>query len=622
MVKYEGSLELNWINKDKSLLYEINEDEGVGLKPTWVDKNDIRVSEPRILKLHGEYGDPQNDNILIKGDNLLALRTLVELFRNRAENDKVKCIYIDPPFNTGSAFEHYDDNLEHSQWLTMMRDRLCLLRQLLRKDGVIFIHLDNNQIGYAQVILDEIFGRRNFLQLISIKKATTAGFKAINLCPTTVTEYILMYSKERDYYQDTPLFVETEYDEDYGKIITNPTDPPEKWEIRSLDEIILKLTGFSSWREAKDKWGSNWKDIRKSMKSDYALQNANCVISTKDLHKPSRAIIEIREISKKERDAVIVLKRDKSDDMFFYNGRCIAFYSSKLRYLNGKLRPTDLLTNFWSDVSWYGTAQEGDIVFKNSKKPERLIQRIIELSTKSKQQKIFSEALELFMRENEGSDKNEFIENKIIQSTYFQKIESKKITSDIVLDSFLGSGTTAAVAHKMGRRWIGIELGNHAETLCVPRLARVISGADQTGISKEIEWTGGGGFRYYTIGESVIQSDDMNWNLSYSELAKAVFMNYGFSEPQQTDTFEMIDNVFVGQGNRPGHFALCNVSKMAEIVKNDELTFWLNKLEDIFGGWVQVDLFTNKGVGIRADCLPENVQLKKIPESIMAKYGL
>lgn len=195
MTKYKGSLELNWINKDKSLLFEIDEEEGMGVKPVWVEKDDILVSEPRILKLKGEYGDPDNENMLIKGDNLLALRTLVEEFKNRDEKDKVKCIYIDPPFNTGSAFEHYDDNLEHSQWLTMMRDRLVLLKQLLREEGVILIHIDAREVSYLKVLLDEVFGRNNMISLLTVKVKDPAGVgqesPIFDIC-----EYILCYAKD------------------------------------------------------------------------------------------------------------------------------------------------------------------------------------------------------------------------------------------------------------------------------------------------------------------------------------------------------------------------------------------------------------------------------------------
>src|SRR3989344_4681409 len=153
--KFKGSLTLDWINKDKSLYYEIDESEGRGIKPVWVDKNDIRVSEPRILNFIKSYGDESGENMLIRGDNLLVLRTLVEQFKSRDEKDKVKCIYIDPPYNTGNAFDKYDDNLKHSEWLTMMRDRLVLLKKLMRKDGTVFVQVDQEEQAYLKMLMDE-----------------------------------------------------------------------------------------------------------------------------------------------------------------------------------------------------------------------------------------------------------------------------------------------------------------------------------------------------------------------------------------------------------------------------------------------------------------------------------
>ncbi|MDZ4299331.1 MAG: DNA methyltransferase [Candidatus Sungbacteria bacterium] len=150
---YKGSLRLDWINKDLSLYYEIDEKEGKGVRPVWVPRNDIRVAEPRILRFMKDHGDKTSENMLIKGDNLLVLRSLVEMFKGKPEKDKVKCIYIDPPFNTGNAFQHYEDNLEHSEWLTMMRDRLFLLRKLLRNNGAIFVHINIEEIHYLRLLL-------------------------------------------------------------------------------------------------------------------------------------------------------------------------------------------------------------------------------------------------------------------------------------------------------------------------------------------------------------------------------------------------------------------------------------------------------------------------------------
>ena len=189
---YKGSLRLDWINKDLSLYYEIDEKEGKGVRPVWVQKNDIRVAEPRILRFAKDFGDKTSNNMLIKGDNLLVLRSLVEMFKGRPDKEKVKCIYIDPPFNTGAAFDKYDDNLEHSEWLTMMRDRLFLLRKLLKKDGIIFVHLDTSEMAYARVLMDEIFGRINYLNTICLTTNDPSGFKATGGKIFSTANYLLV----------------------------------------------------------------------------------------------------------------------------------------------------------------------------------------------------------------------------------------------------------------------------------------------------------------------------------------------------------------------------------------------------------------------------------------------
>jgi adenine-specific DNA-methyltransferase len=452
-------LELIWPNKDKVLL---------GLKkdgkPVWGTKADV---EPRILVQlegigtinHDNVADPflQGDNLLIKGDNLLALKALERRF-----SEKIKCIYVDPPFNTGNAFEHYDDGLEHTIWLSMMKARLEILKNLLSKNGVIFVHIDNNEVGHLRVLMDEVFSRHNFVQMISEKRASPAGFKTINPGPLTVTDYILMYSRNKDFFKWKPSYVPVDYDENYDMVITNPQDEPEKWKFEKIHDIIYKREGFTSWRDAKTKWGTYWKVIRKSLCGTFALANAARVVSIRDPHKPSKTIRGLLEKSKAERDRVFVLKREKYVNIYILNGGALSFYKNKLREIDGELVPTEILTDLWDDINYAGIAEEGGVQFKNSKKPEMLLKRIIEMSTKP---------------------------------------------GEWVLDSFLGSGTTAAVAHKLGRKWIGIELGKHAETHCLPRLKRVVTGEDQTGISKQIAWKGGGGFRYCVLGESFFAKD-------------------------------------------------------------------------------------------------------------------
>ena len=369
--------------------------------------------------------------------------------KNRFEG-KIKLIYIDPPYNTGGDSFGYNDRFNHSTWLTFMKNRLEIARDLLRDDGVIFVQIDNNEYGYLSVLMDEIFGKGNFLQMISIKKATTAGFKAINFCPITVTEYLLMYAKKKNQYPNKVLYVEAEYNEDYDKVIVNKNEKPEKWKLIPLNDIILQQTGFQNWKEAEKQWGHLWKNIRKSLKASYALSHKDIVIATKDLHKPSESIQKLMTKSREKREKVFVLKREKGGDICFINGRSIAFYGSKFSEINGSDVPSEPLTNFWSDISWYGIADEGGVSLKNGKKPEKLLQRLIELSTEK---------------------------------------------GDIVLDFFLGSGTTCAVSHKMGRQYIGIEQLDYEDNDGVSRLKNVIK-CDESGISKAVGWKSGGSFVY------------------------------------------------------------------------------------------------------------------------------
>ena len=455
------------------------------LELTWIGKDDQPKLEPRILIEDPEksFGDKNTSNMLIYGDNLLALKALEQDFTG-----KIKCIYIDPPFNTGAAFEHFDDGIEHSLWLNMIRDRLVILKKLLKKDGSIYVHIDNNEQAYLKVLMDEIFKRQNFVQMISIKRASPAGFKVINPGPLTVTDYILLYAKDKDHLDYKPLRVPVSYDENYNLYITNPEDEPEKWTLDKLVELLYKRYNFKNWKDAKKAWGENWKVVRNSLLGDIAIELKDHVLSVRDPHKPSQAIKDMMAKSKKFPNKVHVIERVNYNPIYIYNGGSLSFYKEKLRDINGRLTPTALLTDFWDDLNFAGIAKEGGVQFKNSKKPEMLVKRILELSTHE---------------------------------------------SEYVLDSFLGSGTTAAVAHKMNRKWIGVELGEHCHTHCHPRLKSVVDGSDQSGISKSTKWQGGGGFKYYYLAPSLLKQDKYeNWIIderyNADMLAAAMAKHEGF----------------------------------------------------------------------------------------------
>ena len=565
-----GNLELSWINKDKSLYFEIDRKESRGKTPIWVPRNSLEVSEPRIFRVRERVGDPDEENMLIKGDNLLSLITLVQIFNVKEPYERVKAIYIDPPFNIGKAFEDYPDNLEHSQWLTMMRDRLILLKNLLRPDGVIFIHINDIEEHYLRVLMDQIFGRSNFINRITVKTKSPSGFKVVNLGVFETAEYILVYGKEKKNVKMKTLYVEDEYDTNYKYLILNKYEDPENWEIVDMQEHLAKEMGFKSKRDARNSVG---KSLFKEKIADYALENAQKVFRYTEINEDAgKETLELGEKSL-QNNKIYVLNRENHQPRYIQRGHEITFYSKKVKELRGKKVPVTLLTNIWTDIPYEGIAKEGNVKFKQSKKPEALVKRILELSTDP---------------------------------------------GDVVLDSFLGSGTTAAVAHKMRRKWIGIELGDHAESKCLMRLKSVVLGEDQTGVSKECQWKGGGGFTFYEIGPSILKAEDINWSILYKEIGESVFLNFGYpgiKEILGTEPFFCLSE-------RHREIAICLISKESIIINKEDLDKIIEQIESNYSDYESVEIYTNLGIPIYLEDLPFGYQLRKIPEHILKKYGL
>jgi adenine-specific DNA-methyltransferase len=451
------------------------------LELTWIGKSQVSKIEPRILiediqlSYHAKKKYNNNDlfdNKLIFGDNLLGLKAIENEYCN-----KVKCIFIDPPYNTGSAFDHYDDGLEHSIWLTLMRDRLVILHNLLREDGSLWIAIDDNEVHYLKAVCDEIFGRNNFVIQNTIKRSAPTGHKAINPSPVQVADYLLVYAKNKSKWNYKPQYTERNFDTAYNKFIENYEEGVNKWSFVSLKNALSKL-GISL-EECLKKYPE--RITRTAQPSFDAVSK-----ETKDL------IVE----SRKNPEKIFVQRRDNNPDIYLIKGDRILFYKDKIKFIDGKLVTGELLTNIWLDIPYQGIATEGNVVFPKGKKPEKLLQRIIDIAT------------------DEG---------------------------DIVLDSFAGSGTTGAVAHKLKRKWILIEFGEQCHSHIIPRLKAVINGEDQSGISKVVNWKGGGGFRYYKISSSLLEKDKWNnWiiNKSYNSnmLAAAVCKHEGFTyNPSETD---------------------------------------------------------------------------------------
>ena len=385
------------------------------------------------------------DNRLIHGDNLLALKALEQEFAG-----KIKCIYIDPPFNTGQAFEHYDDGLEHSLWLSLIRDRLQVLHSLLADDGTLFVHIDDNEIAYLIVLLDEIFGRTNRVSVVTFKQGAPTGHKAINPGCVTTTNFVLLYAKDHSRWTPNRLFVARERDVRYSQFVRNRDKHISKW------EIIPLLEGFA------EEVGLDTKEARARVKTEpelldaFVLEHADAVaqLVRPDYKAVSEAARQMIDRSKADPENVFHLPREEHSDFYFIRGQRILFYANKIKTIDGEQVSGEPLTTLWDDLLSNNLHKEGGVAFPKSKKPEALLKRVIELSTRK---------------------------------------------GDWVLDSFAGSGTTGAVAHKMGRRWVMVELGEHCHSHVLPRLKSVIDGSDSSGVTSDVKWKGGGGFRFFNL---------------------------------------------------------------------------------------------------------------------------
>jgi adenine-specific DNA-methyltransferase len=395
----------------------------------------------RLLEHVSTHGDPAAGNLLIQGDNLEALKALLPLYRGR-----VKCIFIDPPYNTQSAFEHYDDNLEHSQWLSMMYVRLLLLRELLAEDGSIWITIDDNEGHYLKVLMDEIFDRRNFVATIAWQKVFAKKNKALI---SGSHDHVLVFARSVDRWSRNLL----PRDPAQLKAFRNPdNDPRGRWQsvaysVQSEDAERRKAYRYPirlpSGREVEPPQGRHWNGLPDRTDE---LRKDNRLWFGVDGDSPPRSKVFLEEVQEG------VVPDTWWDHEFAGNNQ-----DSKKEMLA-----------LFPDIEPFGTP-----------KPERLLLRILTIAS------------------DEG---------------------------DLVMDSFLGSGTTSAVAHKINRRYIGIEMGEHAITHCAPRLQKVIEG-EQGGISELVEWKGGGGFQLLRLGETVFdEAGAINPKVRFATLASFIWL--------------------------------------------------------------------------------------------------
>lgn len=443
------------------------------LELTWIGKGEEPRLEPRILieDQSKSYGDPTSQNMLIHGDNLLALKALEQDY-----SGEVKCIYIDPPYNTGSAFEYYDDGVEHSIWLSLMQARLEILYNLLSNDGVIFISISDDEAHYLKVLLDEIFGRNNFCGSIIWEKKRKPSF--LNSQMGVVTEYILAFAKNKSL---APAFTA-------GNVSADETYP--LYNAGNARSILVFPVGTVTFLRHKDGVYEPQDFPEKT-----SLVKLKQVLEIKSGKNANELMIEgeWRYGQKSINDQV------NSGD--YYVVKTLKFRPRRVFSNNDKVKKIHNL---------FSRAHFGMSTYEDAT----------------------TESIALF-----GNNPFDYPKPEMLISTLLGAVVNK---GDLVLDSFLGSGTTAAVAHKMGLRWIGIELGDHAYTHSAARLRQVVDGSDQGGISKNVEWQGGGGFRFYELAPSLLAKDSFgNWVISKefdaNMLAHAMAKQEGFTyQPSQT----------------------------------------------------------------------------------------
>jgi adenine-specific DNA-methyltransferase len=429
------------------------------LELTWIGKENRPKLEPRILledpakSYHAKQRVTKNDifdNRLIFGDNLLALKALEQEFAG-----KVKCVFIDPPYNTGSAFTHYDDGVEHSIWLSLMRDRLELIRRLLADDGSLWITIDDNECHYLKVLCDEVFGRFNFVANAIWQKKYTVANDAKWLSENH--DHVLIYALNKETWRPYRLNRSSEMNERYH----NPDNHPKG---------VWKSTPLYAKRIGSEK------------EQSFSFRFKNGVVWTPPRGNSPRFPEEA------------LRRMDENDEIWFgSNGTAAPSRKTFLQDLKIAEPATPTVWLHTEVGNNHEAREEAKAINLNDSfatpKPEKLLKRILDLATRP---------------------------------------------GDLILDSFAGSGTTGAVAQKMGRRWIMVELGDHCHTHIIPRLKNVIDGEDEGGITKAVDWKGGGGFRYYHLAPSLLQEDSFG-NLVISKqynaamLAQAMCKLMGFT---------------------------------------------------------------------------------------------
>ncbi len=560
------------------------------LELTWIGKDNRPRLEPRILLEDPEksYHAKQRvtdhdkfDNRLIFGDNLLALKALEQEFAG-----KIKCIYIDPPYNTGQAFEHYDDGLEHSTWLSLMRERLEILHTLLARDGAIFVQLNDEEFAYCKVLLDEIFGRANFINQIAVKTKNTAGASGGGEDKKLKknVEFLLAYVKDQDptggFIRFNDVFEET----DLFELIDDMEAEGKSWKYTSilldkgkrLEERVI-LDGAGDEIRVRKFKGLKRTTVNSLIRGGAErervyIDHFNAIFSDTNAQTSirTRIIDEFKALADDELLEAEYVPRSGRDKGQVVQHLYISPTVRRVIWLKDtatkkgtRLVKLDKLGTYWSGFNWNNVSKEGQVIFPNGKKPEALIKQVLELSTNP---------------------------------------------NDLVLDSFAGSGTTGAVAHKMGRRWIMVELREHCHTHIIPRMKRVIDCKDPGGITDVTGWKGGGGFRYYRLAPSLLEKDKwgnyvINKEFNAAMLAEALCKLEGF-------TYAPSDAVYWQHGHSTEHdFIYVTTQNLGHEQ--------LQALSDEVGTERSLLVLCSAFRG-KADRSP-NLTLKKIPNAVLKR---
>lgn len=470
-----------------------------------------RLLEP-VTKLH--HGEPDAPNLLIEGDNLDALKSLLPY-----HGGEVKCIFIDPPYNTQSAFEHYDDNLEHAQWLSMMYPRLALLRDLLAADGSIWVTLDDSESHYLKVMCDELFGRDNFLGDVAYERSGVSGLGQGGGFLVNTHERILVYAKNKPRFKAYDLSgagpLEAKDMKRYNQVLVDPGSREEVGRFTAPstgeDVVIYRHHDYKKETISLRKFEEREEEILEEYLEKF--ENVHRLTSVQKENEFQNRIMAMCGEGLYSADYLVSRGRSAGErtTTYYFGGQIVVWLRDSAKVEDDQIVRTSKLSDFWAhrEIPKADLANEGGVNFRRGKKPEALLARILRIATE------------------EG---------------------------DLVLDSFLGSGTTAAVAHKLGRRWIGIEMGEQARTHAQVRLKAVVDG-EQTGVSQQVDWNGGGGFRFMKLGPPIFdEAGHIRDGIKFEHLAAHVW----FAETRVPRSSKASKDVFLGEHHGTGYYLLYN----------------------------------------------------------------